>query len=86
MKVTSSCIVVDVCTKCINEIMPDPPTTLQTKHTVIDQLFCTSLAQFHIIMQGCSKLFEGGVARVYIPHVVSMGGLGACSPRKILLN
>ena len=32
--------------------------------------------------QGRSKLFQGGVAKVYIPHVVSGGGgLGACSPR-----
>ena len=33
-------------------------------------------------MQGGSKLFEGGVAKVYIPHVVSIGGSGDMLPQE----
>ena len=33
-------------------------------------------------MQGRSKLFEGGVAKVYIPHVVSIGGHGGMLPQE----
>ena len=33
-------------------------------------------------MQGCSKLFEGGVAKVYIPHVESIGGSVGMLPQE----
>ena len=32
--------------------------------------------------QGRSKPFEGGVAKVYIPHVVSIGGSGGMLPQE----
>ena len=35
--------------------------------------------------QGCSKLFQGGVTEVYIPHVASKGVWGHAAG-KILLN
>ena len=38
------------------------------------------------VLQGCSKLFQGGVAKVKITYVVSRMVWGACSPREILLN
>ena len=35
-----------------------------------------------LLPQGCSRLFQGGVADVYVQHVISR----TCPPMKILLN
>ena len=42
---------------------------------------CKSEQPFPHILQGRSKLFEGGVAKVYTPHVISKG-VGGMLPQK----